>query len=392
MSEPTLLLIECSPKRREHLLRALKDVPAHRLAADTAKRALRCVGDRRIDLLIATVDSSDMSPLVALAHLRDLPNVRDAALMMISSAFGSKRDALMRNLKPLRVTKWMPDPMTEEEYKKYVAILLEEQRQRAEEAAETAASAPEEEMAIEAARPDTGLLEATLRQRLLDYAARIGEVDHFERLSVGRRDDTPVIREALVQALRRYHPTTAPQGDTELQEALSRIQAALRESFEVLTDPYRRMCFLRGRDESTINASTRPILDLKPPTKADDRDSGMLDVWKQDDAQRTRAEGLAESAHMNAVAGDFGGAATMIQQALAIDPQEPSWRYRLQLYRGMDHRKQGRLDEARACLKRAARLALNPENNAAQRALEKLEQRAAATTKQRSRFPRLGRK
>ena len=94
---------------------------------------------------------------------------------------------------------------------------------------------------------------------------------------------------------------------------------------------------------------------MKPPSVSKARDEHAWGRTNIDD--RSTPEMLLDAAHLQAVMGDYAGAAELVQQCLRVHPDDQSLHFKLELYKGRRAKAAGHIEIARRHFERALEVA-----------------------------------
>lgn len=372
-SPSTVLVIESVPSRRRLLGEHLRKRGHTVLHADLPDDAAVDTWASPVDVIVISVEPEQTDRIAGLARLREKPKAAGARLLVVTSLFGGAQKRLAGAMAQVSVTEFIVQPMKLREYLVAVKKL-----------AEMGPLSTDVRRTVHQPDPDPD--EKVTPDEARQMLEALQSQDYFQRLNVWRGAPLDLTRSNFLRSMRRYHPSAAPPNDRQFAELLAGIHAALLEAFGTLRDEwkhekYKKQCDAALEMERAATAyeppprvepapAPRPALDLATPTpQTTSEESGMHDLWAQGGDRRNRHESIADAAHLRAASGEYPDAIKLIEKAIGLDPENPTYRYRVELYRGLSFLKRGTLGMAR----RRFKVAVNIAPQGCTRAAEELE-------------------
>jgi curved DNA-binding protein CbpA len=216
------------------------------------------------------------------------------------------------------------------------------------------------------------LEEEAFLKKVDDIYSRLDSMDYFELLRVGESADSDTIRQSYYALAKEFHPDRFyDTSDPTLRDKLSRIFDALTDAFNTLKDEEGRLSYLASLGRSSTPADTE---------KAESNYKKSIELIKA--GRHQEAVSLCEEAvriepkearYWNLLAlayskidGRTDDAEKALLEALMLEPANSEYYSNL----GLIYMKAKRLNEAKNQFQKA--LALDPKNQKAKKALEKI--------------------
>ena len=246
-----ILLIEPDDGDRGVAASMLAALGHHVVPSAEALSAIPRLGPDRLAAIVFGIRPNDMSQLVALARIRELPAGKGVPVIVLSGANAAEQARLEMLLSQLGVVAYVGKPLS--------AIRLAAGLDKAIGVAPTAskraaAGGPVTEKTLKATYTEMG------RQ---DHFQRLGEVgrqDHFQRLGVGRSDGLMTIRQAYLAKIKHYSPEKLATPSAESRRLLRGIQDGLQTAFATLRDTERRNRYLAGLTLTAAQERRREVV------------------------------------------------------------------------------------------------------------------------------------
>ena len=425
MGNRPILLIDANIERRRMLELALGLLEHPLIATDSAMHAMSQIGSQRCALIVFAITSGDLSQLVPMMRIRELPQGRGVPLIALVEERGALHH-IKSLLGPLNVSEFIELPADAATVARIGSRRLEGEL-------------------VRESMDDLPRGEVTSRELREMYTA-LGTKDYFGRLGLDREASASQVRAAFLKRVNRYKPERVAARSDEERRLLRGIHDALGEAYSTLRDEKRRAAYqLRTQRQDkprpppqepgtpvTIRrtaapaqaeaalpeaappkpaappATTRPVETkrpspfesrplptrpmLAPPTglfggpsapappppppppesqpepeparrarassNSTDEDGSSGDVWARGKQLKSEpVEKLEDAARLQAVMGDYAGAAELIRQCLRLKPDHPAYKYRLEMYEGWKFKQGGNLSRSKRHFETALALA-----------------------------------
>ena len=249
-----ILLIERDPVERRRSAAALSQ-HGKVIATETALDGISRLAGAVPAAVVATVELSEMSELVALARLRELPNGRDVALFVVSSVVGAARTRLEMHLTQLRIRGLLHRPLDADAIATIVGAMgvgggrpAREPRRSAPATARASASptgaatAPASAGTGTSADPPASA--GTTAEALSETLVRLAAMDYFQRLGASPGATTGEIRQGFLRRIRHFEPSTVANPTPETRRLLRSVHESLTEAYAALRDPAARRVYM----------------------------------------------------------------------------------------------------------------------------------------------------
>ncbi len=272
--------------------------------------------------VVMAVEPHDLSNLVFLARLRELPCGASATLIVVTAAAGASLKALGNAMAPLSVAMFLGRPWNQLE-----RVLGGGDRQ------------------LDSNTPPSDAA-SCLREIINNYQQLMSEPHHV-RLGVARGASPEDVRIAFVAKAAELCGLSTQATRPEDMQTLRQLHDDLMKSCEVLCNPVEQ-----------------PPIAPKPSFVPKERGVGdARPMWEM----------LSDAARLQALTGDYAGAAELVGDALLLKRGDPQLKYRKQLYLGIKFKNVGRMGKARYHLGLAVSLAPPDVAHHAREQLERVE-------------------
>ncbi len=312
----TVLLLEPNPEQRCRLVNAITAAGYDSVSAGDGGADLADAMAGAPVLALIHVEPDDLSCLVLLAGMREIPGGADVPLAVMTRARGRHLEKLERIMTPLNVARFVRSPIPDERVATVISGALE---------------APRPVPA--AAEPASMSLEEV---RALHRVIAKDETTHFERLGVARDATLDDIRGAYTERMKRLRPADIPVRSEDDRSAVVAVYESIAEAYAVLRDPAHR-----ARYESEL-AAVQADRTIEVPALKRTENGARLDYWSRNQFDCPEMwESRATAARMRAMMGDYEGAADLILDAIRLRPSDAALKYRRELYLGWKFKRAG---------------------------------------------------